>query len=96
MNKIKILISLMMVLLVVGCGVTSTSEKEKSIEIVATYRERLALIPGSEVVVTLEDVSKMDVPSEVISRISVPAENPPFKLTINYLEKDIKEGHRSL
>lgn len=92
MNKIKVLISLVIILLVVGCNVTN--EKEKSIEIVASYRERLALAPGSQVVAILEDVSKMDVASDEISRISIPAENSPIKLTINYLESDIQKGHR--
>lgn len=94
MNKIKFLVSVMIVLLVVGCGAASTKKEEKSINIVAGYRERLALIPGSEVIAILEDVSKADAPSEEISRVSMPAGNPPFDLTINYFEDDIKEGNR--
>ncbi len=50
-------------------------------------------MPGSEVAAILEDVSKADVPSEEIFRVSIPARNPSFELTINYFEDDIKEGY---
>lgn len=51
-----------------------------------TYRERMALPPGSTVEVTLEDVSRADAPAEVIARLreSTPGQPPiPFQLSFD-------------
>ena len=55
----------------VGCSepteVGEASDVTTSLAGEAFYRERLLLPPGAELLVTLEDVSKMDVASTVIA-----------------------------
>lgn len=60
----------------------------------AFYRERIALRPGAVLEVTLEDVSRMDVPAEVIgsARIENPG-NPPFRFEIPYDPDVIDQRH---
>ena len=51
----------------------------------ATYRERMALPPDAVLEVTLEDVSRMDVASEMIGRVEMADPgNPPFAFEIPY------------
>jgi len=94
MNNIKFIVLSILILVVAGCSSLSGRGKESGIEVTASYREKTALLPGAVVVATLEDVSKMDAPSKEIGRTETTGENPPYKITINYSEKDIIEGHR--
>lgn len=49
------------------------------------YRERMMLPKGSEIIVSLEDVSKMDVAAELIARTRIPVEGgPPYAFELNY------------
>ena len=49
------------------------------------YRERMALPPHAEIHVFLEDVARMDVPSEVIATTSiVPEGGPPWAFSLAY------------
>ncbi len=90
MNREKFLICLL-ILLFVGCK-TVYEKEEKSIEIVVSHKERETLEPGSKAVAILEDVSKRDIASGVLSIVSIPIENLTFNLEINYFEDDIEEG----
>lgn len=55
------------------------------------YRERKLLPPGSNLIVTLEDVSKMDAPSTVIESITRPINgSPPYKFAISYNKGEIQ------
>jgi putative lipoprotein len=55
----------------------------QSIHGTATYRERIALPPTAAFEATLEDVSRADVPADVIARTRVaPAGNPPIRFEI--------------
>jgi len=49
------------------------------------YRERIALPPNAEIRVSLEDVARMDVPSEVIATTRfMPEGGPPWAFTLEY------------
>lgn len=54
------------------------------------YRERKLLPPGAELHVTLEDVSKMDVPSTVIAASTQSQTGaPPYQFSLDYSAADI-------
>lgn len=90
----KIILIALSVLTLVSCNSNLDKEKKSSINITATYRERIALLPGATVIAILEDVSKADAPSVEIAKQELPAGNLPYKLTIDYPKKDIIETHR--
>ncbi len=79
------------VVLAVGGGGASAEDVVRG---TAVYRERIALRPGAVLEVTLEDVSRMDVPAEVVgsTRIEDPG-NPPFRFEIPYDPAAIDERH---
>lgn len=59
------------------------------------YLQRIALPPGAQVSVILEDVSKMDVAAEVVAKQTITAEGgPPYQLNLSYNAADIKPQHR--
>lgn len=67
----------------------------EELKVRVTYLERMILRPGSELTVTLEDVSKMDVASTIISEEKVVLEGtPPYEVTIKYNKDDIKDMNR--
>lgn len=56
-----------------------------SLQVMASYRERMMLLPGAELTVTLEDVSRADAPSVVLAKAVVPAESgPPYSVSLPY------------
>lgn len=56
------------------------------------YRERKMLPPGAQLTVTLEDVSKMDVASQVIATSSqVIQGGPPYKFSLTYDKSAIEK-----
>jgi putative lipoprotein len=58
------------------------------------YRERMLLPPGAEIKVNLEDVSKMDVPAEIIATTTLAADGgPPWDFTLQYDPAGIKDTH---
>jgi putative lipoprotein len=58
------------------------------------YLQRIALPPGAQVSVILEDVSKMDVAAEVVAKQTITAEGgPPYQLNLSYNAADIKPQH---
>ncbi|PKH07960.1 YbaY family lipoprotein [Moritella sp. Urea-trap-13] len=59
------------------------------------YLQRIALPPGAQVSLVLEDVSKMDAPAEVIAKQTITAAgSPPYQLDLSYNAADIKPQHR--
>ncbi|WP_028857161.1 YbaY family lipoprotein [Psychrilyobacter atlanticus] len=88
----KIILIALSILTLVSCNLDK--EKKSSINITATYRERIALLPGAKVIAILEDVSKADAPSIEVVKQEIPAGNLPYKLTIDFPKKDIIETHR--
>ena len=80
--------------LLVGCSepteVGEASDVTATLAGEAFYRERMLLPPGAELLVTLEDVSKMDVASTVIaSSTQVLTGAPPYQFTLDYAAADI-------
>lgn len=67
---------------------TTTETQQEAlamINIEAFYFDRSMLPPNAELIVTLEDVSKMDVAAEVIStNRAVLNSAPPYRITLNY------------
>jgi len=59
------------------------------------YRERIALPDNARITVTLSDVSKMDVPADVISSQAFMAEGKqvPFDFLLNFMKEEIKPNH---
>lgn len=57
------------------------------------YRERIALMPGAKVVVTLEDVSRADAPATVITDYTyvVDGKAPPYPFKLVYSPSAIDE-----
>ncbi|GGO86255.1 hypothetical protein GCM10011348_36690 [Marinobacterium nitratireducens] len=59
------------------------------------YRERIALPPGAEVLVTLEDQSRMDAPATVITRYTHIVDGPgPYSFRLVYDPAAIDERMR--
>lgn len=94
MKKVKVFIVMAILALLAGCSSLDMASKTGSVEVLAGYRERIALGPTTEVIAVLEDVSVADAPSKVISEIRMPAGFPPFKIKLDYNQSDIKEGNR--
>ncbi len=93
MKKIS-LIMLLGILLLIGTGCSSiysknSQNKMATIEVEATYKERIGLLPGSIIVATLEDISKMDVKSIQIASVEEEAGNPPYKIEIKYPKNSV-------
>jgi copper homeostasis protein (lipoprotein) len=85
----KRLLILCAALLLAGCA-TRTATVTGS----ASYRERMALLPGAVFEATLEDVSKADAPAEVLGRAQIEDPgNPPFDFAIPYDPKQILTDH---
>jgi putative lipoprotein len=84
----------MWLFLLIGCS-EQTQQGEaagvkKTLVGEALYRERILLPPGAELHLTLEDVSKMDVPSTVIATSSqVLTGAPPYEFSLDYSAEDI-------
>jgi len=84
----------MVVFLAAGAAGGDETSAQDVIRGTAFYRERIALRPGAVLEVTLEDVSRMDVPTDVIAsvRIENPG-HPPFRFEIPYDPAAIDERH---
>jgi putative lipoprotein len=61
----------------------------------ATYRERMALPPGAELEVTLEDISRADAPAVILGRTRVESPgSPPFQFAIAFDPALVQARHR--
>ena len=76
----------MIAVMLVGCArQTGSTAQDARVTGTATYRERMALPPGSVLEVSLQDVSRADAPADVIG--TARQENigtPPFRFEIPY------------
>jgi putative lipoprotein len=95
MNKIWLLLAASWLFLLIGCS--EQTQDEEPAEIMQSlsgevfYRERKLLPPGAELRVTLEDVSKMDVPSTIIATSTqLLTGAPPYKFSLDYPASDIE------
>ena len=61
----------------------------------ATYRERIAVPPGTRLEVSLSDVSRADAPAETIGEtVLADAGQPPYRFEIDYQPERIIASHR--
>lgn len=98
----KIIPLLIGLALLMGCDQpTVTKQVEEMAETTETitgqvmYRERKMLPPGAELIVTLEDVSKMDVASTVITSSSQVLKGaPPYDFSLTFAKSAIDERMR--
>ncbi|OUL57523.1 META domain-containing protein [Pseudoalteromonas ulvae] len=68
---------------------------DEALTISVLYRDRSMLRPGSELRVTLEDVSKMDVAAEVLSTTVMSIDSaPPYIVSLPYQKNKIKSNMR--
>lgn len=69
--------------------------KQQTLTANVFYLQRIALPPGAQVSLILEDVSKMDVAAEVIAKQTITAASaPPYAINLSYNEALIKPQHR--
>jgi putative lipoprotein len=80
--------------MLIGCSERNqeieTSDIKQTLVGEAYYRERNLLPPGAELHLTLEDVSKMDVPSSVIATATQALTGaPPYEFKLGYFEANV-------
>ena len=74
-------------------GWPAGGQENKVVTGTATYRERIALPPDAVFEATLEDVSRQDVPADVIGRARLESPGqPPFRFSIKYDPARIQES----
>jgi len=81
----------------VGCNdkVDATDDALSLLETEVFYNQKVSLPEGAKLEVRLEDVSKMDVASELISSATRKVKNaPPYALQIAFPTESIKAKHR--
>jgi putative lipoprotein len=76
-------------------GEDTDTDAMKTIEGSVWYRERMALPPNAEIHIFLEDVARMDVPSQVIATTSlVPEGGPPWDFSLAYDPRKLHDRGR--
>ncbi len=84
---------LTLIALLAACG--TTPPPLSALEGSASYRERIALQPGSVLTVTLEDVSRADAPATVLGTYKAAVTGQvPLAFSVLYDPADIQAGHR--
>lgn len=85
------------VLLIAGCNVKK-EEQDRSLSLLETevsFEQGLTLPEGATLEIRLEDVSKMDVASELISSATREIKSaPPYTLQLAFSNNEIKNNHR--
>ncbi|NSL53903.1 YbaY family lipoprotein [Uliginosibacterium aquaticum] len=72
----------------------STHAAEASLSGSATYRERIALPPNAIFEATLEDISRVGAPAELLGSSKLdPAGQPPFRFAIRYDPSRLNPAH---
>jgi len=87
---------------ITGCGEqtkstenTEVAEEITSLTIQANYKDRSVLRPGSQLIVTLSDVSKMGVKADIITQEVIDVtQAPPFTVELIYDASKISDTHR--
>lgn len=95
---IRMLLAVGCLTIIAGCCITqpmATSSNDTTLDVRVFYRERIMLPPGSQLEVTLADVSKMDVKAETIGTITQDiTTGPPYSVSLSYSEDQILPKHR--
>jgi len=90
----RMLVFLTAAMVATGCGVVP-DEQEPDVETIrgtVIYLERIALPPGAEVKVELQDVSRADAPAVVLASTRFEANGaPPYPFELTYDPADIDE-----
>jgi len=96
----KKIIFFFFVLIISACNdkVTIADSTDDALSLLETevfYNQKMSLPEGAKLEVRLEDVSKMDIASELISSaIRVIKSAPPYALQIAFPSEKIKKSHR--
>jgi len=92
--KPKPLIAASSLLLLAVCSTTSAGSTA-AVRGEATYRERLAVPPGAQLEVVLQDVSRADAPAQTIGSVTLSdIGQPPYRFEIPYQAEHIVASHR--
>lgn len=80
----------------VGNGLPEPIGSVVTVEVNATYRERIALTPGHVLTVKIEDVSLADASAVVLNEVTVPLDGraPPYRVRMEVPSSSIKQNHR--
>lgn len=88
-------LSMILSMLVPGHGIQAGPDELKMLQGSVWYKERITLPPAAEILVTLEDVSLMDVSSKILSAKRFrPRGSPPYEFTLEYDPALIEDRHR--
>jgi len=90
-------VTLAISLFAVGCAQAGDRERGgmEAVEGSIWYRERIALPPTAKIHVSLEDVARMDVRSEVVAAVSIdPRGGPPWSFALPYDPKKLHDRGR--
>jgi putative lipoprotein len=89
---------LLAALFLTGCAAGMNQVASTDVNVIegsVWYRERMLLPPEAEVRITLEDISRMDVKSELIAETRfTPKGGPPFSFTLSYDPAKINDKSR--
>ena len=89
---------LLATIFLIGCAAGLNAPEPanmNTIEGMVWYRERMLLPPEAEVIITLEDVARMDVKSELIAETRLkPQGGPPFAFALSYNPTKINDQGR--
>ena len=95
---IRIILAAASLALITDCSLTrpaAADTPDSRLDVSVLYRERIMLPPGSQLEVALTDVSKMDVPAEVISLVTQDiTTGPPYNVSLTYSADQIQANHR--
>ena len=93
-KRLKTLAVASLTLLLAACQATK-AEPTATVRGEATYRERIAVPPGTQLEVLLLDVSRADAPSQTISGVTLSdIGQPPYPFEIAYRPDQIVSSHQ--
>ena len=76
------------------CAAVCSAAQAGTVEGTATYRERIAVLPGSTLFVELQDVSLADTPAVSLAAKRYALTEVPAQFELTYDDALIKDGHR--
>jgi len=93
-RRLKTMAMASLTLMLAACQ-TTKAEPTATVRGEATYRERIAVPPGTQLEVLLLDVSRADAPSETISGVTLSdIGQPPYPFEIAYRPDQIVSSHQ--
>ena len=94
MKLIKLAI-IPLLLVVAGCATATGAGPTATVSGEASYRQRIAVPPGTQLEVVLADVSLADAPAQTIGSTTLAdAGQPPYRFEIHYPPERIIASHR--